>query len=245
MPKESNAYWGLTLLHEVSLRKNPFFEKRGPLFRKEKFFKGRPMISRDTPINGGIYVGGHLKEALVVDDTKDGEVLNTIYNELISRRKKAIREGKQFKDGLLLEVWNLVGEVMPYDSDKAEGIENSSLEPDTEINISNFIGGGGCRHQALLTAYLLERLAKEGYVGGSVSFDTNYVPNKGAHAWARYENSKGEIFILDPAQGYIGALKDMNKEEDRWFYERPEDTNPRLKTIARLKRTLKKIKLFK
>lgn len=82
-------------------------------------------------------------------------------------------------------------------------------------------GGGVCRHQALLGAYLLEKLIRDGKIGGKVSIDRNSVQNAG-HAWIRYTNSKGKVFIIDQAQKYIGLLNDTDKN-GRWFYERPED----------------------
>ncbi len=89
---------------------------------------------------------------------------------------------------------------------------------------------------SLLTGYLLERLSKDGLVGGKVSVDRNYVQGLGGHAWVRYTNSGGEVFILDSAQGYIGRLDEMDESQKRWFYERPEDSNPRRKLLKRILR---------
>lgn len=211
--------WNNTRLVEERLERTGFYEGKG-ILRREKFFQGRFIISRDKPINGGVYLGGAEREAIVVDDQKD-PYLNTVFEEVIRRRQLAQSQGKDFKDGLLETVWELVNEVMPYDVKRVIQIIKALLGPDKKIYLSSFIGGGICRHQALLTGYLLEKLAREGLIGGRVSIDRNFVPGKGGHAWVRYENSVGEVYILDSTLYYIGGLKDMS--EGRWFYERPED----------------------
>ncbi len=231
------AEWNKTKFVEERVKKTGFYEEKG-FFRKEKVFQGRPIIGRDRKVDGGVYLGGSEREAVVVDGKKD-PAIERVYQELIKRRKQAeIQRGESFKEGVLKEVWRLVSQVMPYNEQKVQEIEASLPEPDTKIYLSAFIGGGVCRHQALLTAYLLERLSEEKLVGGKVSVDRNYVPGEGGHAWVRYENSGGDVFILDSAQNYIGRLDEMSEERERWFYERPEDTNPKLKIIIRLRRML-------
>ena len=222
--------WGKTNLVKERVKELGFYEEReSDSGRTEGFFQGRLIIGRDTRINGGVYLGGSAREAIVVDDQKD-ESLGRIYQALLERRRKAEQEqGKTFKDGILDEVWALVNTVMPFDKNRVEEVTSSLAQPDSKIALSRFIGGGVCRHQALLTGYLLERLSNEGLVGGKVSVDRNYVPGKGGHAWVRYTNSIGAVYILDSAQKYIGALNDMDPTKERWFYERPEDVASRLK----------------
>ena len=49
---------------------------------KEKSkFGGRPLIHMDTPINGGVYLGGNSCEAIVVEISKD-EGLKRLYQEI-------------------------------------------------------------------------------------------------------------------------------------------------------------------
>lgn len=230
------ADWRKTSLGIKRVKASGFYEEKG-LFRKEKIYQGRPIIGRDKRINGGVYLGGGAREAIVVDDQKD-QVLERVYQALIERRKKAVEAGESFKQSLLSEVWHLVNQVMPYDAEHVEQIVGSLPEPDTKIYLSAFIKGGVCRHQALLTAYLLEKLGDEGLVGGEVSIDRNYVEDMGGHAWVRYTNSGGDVFILDSAQDYIGRLDEMTEDELRWFYERPEDSDPKKKFFAKLKKAM-------
>jgi hypothetical protein len=224
--------WSKTRLAEERIKETDFYEEKG-LIRKEKYFQGRPIIGRDRPINGGVYLGGSEREAIVVDDKKD-EQLEKIYKRLLDIRQLAEQNGKSFKDGILNDVWELVDDVMPYDKINVKRVNNALPGQDSKVYLSSFLGGGICRHQALLTAYLLERLAKEGKVNGKVSVDRNYVSGIGGHAWARYTNSAGEVFILDTAQNYIGKLKDIN--HNRWFYERPEENGSGNKLLANLRR---------
>ncbi|HOA12047.1 MAG TPA: hypothetical protein PKK04_02085, partial [Candidatus Woesebacteria bacterium] len=215
---QERAEWNKTIIGEERVKNSNFYEERGSI-RKEKFFKGRPIIGRDRKINGGVYLGADEREAIVVDDQKD-LVLNKIYQELINRRLRAQKKGIPFKEGIIEETWNLVNEVMPFDQERVEAITSELPEPDTKIYLSAFLDGGVCRHQALLTGYLLERLAREGIIRGQASVDRNYVEDLGGHAWARYTNHDGDVFILDSALNYIGRLDEIN--EYRWFYERPE-----------------------
>lgn len=228
------ADWNKTRFVEERVKRSGFYEEKG-VIRKEKIFQGRPIIGRDRKIDGGVYLGGGAREAIVVDGEKD-PALERVYQELLKKRRKAQSRGKSFKDGILEEVWSLVSQVMPYNEQQVLDVDRRLSKPDSKVYLSAYIGGGVCRHQALLTGFLLERLSQDGLVGGKVSIDRNYVPGEGGHAWVRYTNSGGDVFILDSAQRYIGRLDEMSEDRDRWFYERPEDTNPRLKLLMKVKR---------
>lgn len=216
--------WDKTEIGVARVQNTPFYAES----KREKFFKGRPIIGRDKAINGGIYLGASAREAIVVDDQKDQQ-LNDAYDELIKLRKKAQEHGETFKQGVLLDAYNLVKRLIPYDLNNTDRIVESLVEPDSKIGLSVFFGGGVCRHQALLLAYFLERLVKEGYLKGKVSIDRNFVDGKGGHAWVRYTNSVGKVFILDPSQNYVGSLDDIERDDQKWFYERPEEQSSSLR----------------
>lgn len=61
------------------LRDNPFFEEATPESRNG-IWQGRNIIGRDVPINGGVYLGGGAREAIVVDDNKQPR-LDNIYRK--------------------------------------------------------------------------------------------------------------------------------------------------------------------
>ncbi len=187
-------------------------------------FRGRNIISRDSPIIGGIYIGAAEREAIVVDE-KYGELIK-VYQELLLKRDKEIAKGVDFKDGVLKEVWELVMKKMPYNLEATQRVIAEHTHDD-KFALDSFLLNkvGICRHQALLGGYLLEKLIAEGKIHGRVSVDRNYVEEKGGHAWVRYTNSNNEVFIIDPAQHYFGRLDEI--DEDRWFYERPSDIEKR------------------
>lgn len=185
------------------------------------YFQGRPIIGRDTPINGGVYLGGGQREAIVIDDKKS-EFLSKIYQDVLTESADSQRDGT-FKSTVLARVYEKVRQVLPADEKATETIA-APYQNDQKVSIDLFLKAktGVCRHQALLTAYLLEKLKADGLVRGVVSVDRNAIRGVGGHAWVRYTNSGGEVFIIDPTQGFIGRLSDAG-DSSRWFYKRPED----------------------
>ncbi len=216
MPElDTSPDWGKT--RRMKRRLADTYDKK--VFRKKRkneqsYFQGRPIIARDTPINGGVYLGEGAREAIVVDESKDPSI-QRVFQELI--RCMGSSDPKTF---LLSAAWKLVLELMPYDSANVNRIVKTLL-PDQKIYLSAFIGGGVCRHQALLIGYLLEKCISKGFLNGKVSIDRNSVSNIGGHAWVRYVSSAGKVFILDPAQRFIGPLEE--KRDGLWPYRRPSE----------------------
>lgn len=202
---------------------------------RNELSKDRPDIARDTRINGGQYRGAYGGESIVVDREKYPEGFNQAYGEVL--RRATDDKGVIHKDWVLQSVFDVTREVLPYDQevvdrvfrDVADGIDGQKVALDTYLAA----GGGVCRHQALLGASLLEKLCDEGVLGGHVSVDRNALKNYqdgwDGHAWIRYTNSAGKVFILDPAQDRIGELDDLMKrvhndrEAGLWDYARDED----------------------
>lgn len=218
----NRPHWSYTGNFEQDYRNNPLFEERHDpkIGNGDTFFVGRPIIHRDSPINGGVYLMGGNGEAAVVDDLKDA-VLRKTYQTFRSLLPKDLSEIKRNALGL---AWKLTQEKIPYSQDGINIIHQAlGIGADRKIYLGVYIenGAGVCRHQALLTGYLVEKLTKEGILGGKVSVDRNFIKGRGGHAWVRYTNSQGEVFILDPAQEYIGSLKGAPK--NGWNYKRPED----------------------
>lgn len=180
------------------------------------YYCGRPIIGRESPINGGVNFGGHSREAIVIDDTGEYRpYYDNIYLELL-RRRCAVAE--EFNSGVLVTVFNLVKENMIYDGEKIKTIETQYFE-DQFVNLGELIkeGVGVCRHQALLVGYLVERLKKDGYIQGNISVERNNIRGVGPHAWARYVNREGNIIIVDPAQDYCGLLESAPRSA--WAYK--------------------------
>lgn len=207
--------WDRTEMEKERLLSSPYYTNPDSS-SKYGYYAGRFIIGRDTPINGGIYLGGYSREAIVVDDEKYPRELNFLYEKVLSLRSRK----RSLKPGLLSTVHEVVKEALRYDHDEVELLIQPFMN-DRKVALNFFLihGVGICRHQALAVAYILERLAKEGYVSGKVSVDRNHIPGQGGHAWVRYRNSQGRTFIIDSAQNYCGSVDDVPRE--RWLYGRP------------------------
>lgn len=187
-------------------------------------FANRIIIERDSRIAGGVYVGGSGREAIVVD-WKQPE-LNKLYNNLT----RAIRSSEhKDQNTALAGVFFFVRDAFPNLSESKTDklIKGLNLRPDKKVHIDYFIanGTGVCRHVAACCAVLIERLIDEGYLKGKVSIDRNTIAQKGAHAWCRFTDSKGEVIILDVMHDYAGRLS-KTAAKANWDYFRPEDQKP-------------------
>ncbi len=193
-------------------------------------------------IIGGVYLGGGAREAVVVDDRRSdnsGDVfLREVYDEGLLPRLKQASEASQRspKTHALHLVFDTVRSEMPYDKKRVDELvaRLSKGAPDTKIHLAVFAKShaGVCRHQALLAAYLLEKLSEETdphlKLNGQISVERNAMAMKNAnsskaHAWVRYTTSKGVPYIIDTAQGRIGKLQDLMKDEKAWEYARPDE----------------------
>lgn len=179
------------------------------------YYAGRRIIGRDTPIHGGVYLGGSEREAIVVDE-KYGE-LEKVYENLVKRIPNL-----KDTDNVIRQIFNTVIKSMPTNEIAVEKL-GKQFAPDQKVALDSYILSkcGVCRHQALLAGYLAEKLINEESMGGKVSIDRNEIKSKGVHAWVRYEDRDGEVYIIDPAQRFIGNEKDSDTAY--WNYKRPQE----------------------
>lgn len=151
-------------------------------------------------------------------------VLGESYREL-RKRMITVSEatGKGLNQVALRTVFNMVTEMMPYNKEAVDVIANTR-RPGAKIGLNVYIQNhvGVCRHQALFMGYLLEKLTDDGILHGRASVDRNFIEGEGGHAWVRYVNSEGKVFILDTAQNYVGTLDD-SKSNANWDYRRPKE----------------------
>lgn len=218
--------WGRTALIGERLRNDPRYEEPYDGSPANGYFSGRPIIGSDTHINNGVYLGGSRREAIVIDDQKYPKELDFAYNSVIDSIYQSIEDGESgVKDAILGPVFKIVKELLPYDEAVVRRLTSAYLS-DNKVSLNNFIrnNGGVCRHQALLTAYLLERLYNNQELDQTdkISIDRNGVIGRGAHAWVRYISSDGTKYIVDPAQNFIGTLSEA-ESSFRWPYARPGD----------------------
>lgn len=197
-------------------------EREGKIYYEGSvpYYQGRPIIRKDSPIDGGVSIGQIEREALVVDFYRS-KVIPVLYE----RAKNLARfHGRVDKDLILKAVFGIVSEKMKTDESRVEEIiKKTNTKKDGKISIDHFINAGAavCRQHALVCGVLVERFIKDGYLSGKVSIDRNSVYNHG-HVWCRYTASSGKVFILDPTLKFIGSLE-KGLEKGIWCYNRAED----------------------
>ncbi len=201
-------------------------------------YLGRPIIGRDSRIDGGVYIGRTPREAIVVDMARPG-LLDAVYRNWLAElkqrapmwpwqhmttgRKRAVQRYLSRHMATLCRA--LVNRVLPFDRHVvAQVAEEHTLGPDDKVRLDVYLRrrGGVCRHQVCLLGAVLERLIDEGWAEGQVSIDRKYVPRQYSHAWVRWTDAEGQVWILDAAQDVWGPLESFEPER-RWFYAREEE----------------------
>ncbi len=201
-------------------------------------YLGRPIIGRDSRIDGGVYIGRKPREAIVVDMVRGG-LLDSVYRNwlreleghapmwpwqhLTAGRKRAVQRYVQHHIGTLSRA--LVNRLLPFDRHVvAQVASEHTLGPDDKVRLDVYLRrrGGVCRHQVCLLGALLERLVLEGWAEGRVSIDRKFVPRQYSHAWVRWTDGEGRVWILDAAQDVWGLLETFEPER-RWFYAREDE----------------------
>ncbi|MFH0779823.1 MAG: hypothetical protein V1928_03090 [Parcubacteria group bacterium] len=214
------------------------------------YYFGRRILGHDMTVNDSVYIGEGDREAIVIDDKKDAPLREAYRRFIETRRQEALMQIKskknilskafaaifnksnggeltkeQFLDGIAKSVFDFVRQAMPNNltlvNELAQNAINMSKSRKTYIGSYLNEKAGVCRHQALLSAYVLEKLINDGYLQGQVSVDRNKVKSRGGHAWARFTDKDGEITIIDAAQNFCGKMEDAG--QFRWKYARPED----------------------
>lgn len=191
------------------------------------YYMNHPILGRhSTSVDGGVYLGGLAREAIVVDGKS--EAVRRVYDEAASELQGAFRRNETMPlRAILLKVMHKVQEVMPYDGPKTERISQEHYG-DKLVGLSTFLKerAGVCRHQGLLAAYMIERLIKDGHMMGAVGVERNTVEDMGGtHAWAVYktrQNGSEEVIVVDPAQSFVGT-KAQAQREGRWEYRLSTD----------------------
>lgn len=186
-------------------------------------YDGRPLIGRDTPIQGGVDYGTFPGPAIVVDPAKYPREFAAFYREVIDRVTYA---GVVDRGEVLGAVFDVVRSRMQYSAARSD--EMAAGQPQGQkvaLNVYMDAGVGTCRHMALVAGTLLEMLKEDGHIRGDVSIDRSEQWNPrqerySGHQWVRYTNARGEVYVLDPAMGYLGHL---DGAKARWNYSRPDE----------------------
>ncbi|MCA9348437.1 hypothetical protein KC867_03440 [Candidatus Saccharibacteria bacterium] len=186
------------------------------------YYLNHPILGRDSKsVEGGVYMGGSAREAIVVDGKS--VAMQKVYKGIESDLRQSFEQNATLPlRAILLKVMDHVQNAMPYDSSKTEEISHQ-YHGDKLVGLSTYLerGAGVCRHQALMAAYILENLVRDGHILGEVGVERNTVEDLGGtHAWAVYKtssNDKYEVIVVDPAQSFVGT-KNQAQHEGRWEY---------------------------
>ncbi len=232
--------WYRTTLMRLRNEKDPSY-KEGDRNHEAGYYAGRPIIARDTPINGGVYVGSFRREAIVVDDEKYPEELDEAYSKALrSPHISGVRT--QFRTinatDFAKAAYDSTRETLggKNDPELLRELVKAHVDPiiakadeqgytgNVKIALNYFIdlGAGVARHNALLSGYLMERFIKEGLIDGHISIDRNIMPKIDHHEWARYTQGvkNPNVTVIDPYFGYLGPVGYISQY---WDYRRPED----------------------
>lgn len=210
------------------LRDDPKFrlpDEAGP----NGYFDGDPIIGRNSPaVTGGVYLGGKAREAITVKPEQDPR-LESVYKRMIKQRVlsrlvgKAANQETQSVEAQLKKVYDTVHKLMKYDGDAVERF-SEAYKGDKQVSLGEYVekGIGVCRHQALLCAYLTERLIADGKMAGHVKVERNTIPEYGGtHAWATFVDSNGTEHVMDAAQDFVGTKQAARQRASSWDYYLP------------------------
>jgi hypothetical protein len=144
--------------------------------------------------------------------------------------------GEESTRQVLEHVSRLTERFLPYDEQKVISyLHESNQKPDGEFqNIGDFVrmgvengrvvGAGICLHQALLCGSILEHAIKEEIISGQVAVFRNHdFEAQSAHAWVVYQDTQGEVWVIDPANSSVTNL--ANSDDAPWRYGLIETSN--------------------
>lgn len=195
------------------------------------YLRERHIIGRYSKINGGVYIGGHSREAILVDDTLENSLILKVYQILVSQINTA---GDYSTIHILNEVMRHTRHYISF-ADITYPVGQDDELP-LDYNIKN--RKGVCRHQNLLVGYLVEKLISEGFLQGNTSLERNeqsiitkdekLITLLNAHVWCRFIDQHGAVYILDVSHNkQCLILHPQNKYQ--WDYNRyrPDSSLPK------------------
>lgn len=194
---------------------------------KKRILTGnRHTIGRDTSVLNGVYTGNYGGEAIVVDYDREKSYYDALADTVLERAVKS--DGSIDKSLVMDAVFDVVSELMAYSQDGVQAVNDvHDIKDHRKVSLALYVeaGVGVCRHQALMVTTLFEILKNRGIIRGTASIDRNIQWPEGGdpagHAWVRYTNGSGEVFIIDVAQKFIGTLEESKTQTRGWNYLRP------------------------
>ena len=188
------------------------------------YYKNHPVIGRESPSvkNGVYFTVNPNSEAVVVDDAS--RTLQQAAKGMLRQVGRRFGKAPTVSTKKTLElVDKYTDQLMPYDLEKTEKLSAPHYNDNGLINLSEYVENkaGVCRHQCLLAAFLLETLVDKGVLVGRSGVERNHdIDAHGAHAWAIFEQPNGTVYVVDPAQGFVGT-KEQARAKGLWKYDLP------------------------
>lgn len=208
----------------------------------EGYYNGRPIISRDTPVDGGVDIrsASFDAEAITLDTATHRDEYDLLYKDFLKEYETACFGSADTEKRAIMAAYRTVSSRMKY-SEQSVGYDAKGRE----IDLIRYIraGVGVCRHMSLASTWLLQEAYDKGLVDGWASSDANYSPGSSGHQWTRYTSPNGRVTIVDNAQNYIGSLERAILLR-RWDYARPPEREAlayRVRSLRPLGQTLVKL----
>lgn len=181
------------------IKHSPYYNSRSDQEGPLGYYEGRHIITEDSRITGGVYLGAIGHEAVVVDE-KYGS-LGNLYNELIMRFARENTRRDCLEERIFRQVVRLVREKLPLSSDGVRALAfRHHIRPDQKAALDFYIKErkGAARHQVLLAGYLLEKLIGRGLVDGDIRIDPCFAELPGEDEKLFFTTAGGAVFTFDP-----------------------------------------------
>ena len=217
----SESTRGRTIQVQRRLGHNPGFSGEMSDIAPYGYFKGYPILGRNSSyINGGVYLGGGSREAIVVDGESPEmrELSKTFLHELmVESRDRIVTER-----WILQRVMDKVQRMMPVD-DSVASTMHRRYNNDEIVGLSKYLRNGGvCRHQALLSAFLIEKLSDNSLISGRVGVERNTSIDRYSHAWAvlKHDTNQDNTIVIDATQNFLGTKNQAHRLQSQgvWNY---------------------------
>jgi hypothetical protein len=139
------------------------------------YFAGRPIVGPNGPIHGGILIAPAVPYALVIDE-KYG-YLDSLYRSLTTIGLTLRHTSQRNELKMVSEVFALVRSRLPLNrAGVAALLVEKQYAPDEKVALDVFIAGRVATplHQVALAGYLVERLMKNGIIGGAFTLHVGH-----------------------------------------------------------------------
>lgn len=209
------------------------------------YYQRRRILGRDTAINDSVYIPKNTEYGIVIDDKKkdDTKMYDDIYNSCMEKIDSEIDKSKRTDKKIdLQKALKIIHEFVDSYLCANKGmddIEEKYKLSDTKgkITLTAYLSEkvNNPKIKTLLIAYILERAKGKNRITGNISVDTSErIQTRTADpqsfegsfvrqtdkTFVRYTTQKGEIYIIDSSEGYVGSIENSSNFD----YRRPGET---------------------